>query len=310
MIVSIITPSFNQGQFIEDTIKSVLEQKGNFYIDYIIQDGGSNDETVKIIKKYENLLKKNCKIKKIKGLEFYIKRNKNFRFNNCLGISYRWESKKDNGQVDALKKGFRKAIGDIYAWLNSDDFYLNKNVLEKVALYFKKDKNLKILTADGIFTDKEGKKTGVHHVSRINFKELLYLDYHILQPSTFVKSEIHKNEYLDESYRVAFDCYYFIKLLSLGYEYKKTNDLFSAFRFYQENKTLGLANIGFKEQMRIAWHFSKNIFYFLISYIYRYFEKNFYPKYKNTLFFQKIFLRLQNFSYRIIINEKYEERTK
>lgn len=302
-IISVITPSFNQGQFIEDTIKSILIQKGDFYIDYIIQDGGSSDETIEIIKKYENLLKRNCTIKKIKGISFYIKKNKKFKFNNCLGISYRWESKKDKGQVDALKKGFNKAVGDIYCWLNSDDFYLNNKVLQTVINYFKKDKELKILTADGIFTDKNSEKTGVHHVSRINFKELLYLDYHILQPSTFVKSDIHKNEYLREDLKVAFDCFYFIKLLSLGYKYKKTKDLLSAFRFYEENKTLGMAKIAFFEQMKIAWYFSKNPFYFIISFIYRYFEKN--MKNKNLFFY-----KLRDFAYKLIINEDYEKRTR
>lgn len=302
-IISVVTPSFNQGQFIKDTIESVLKQKGNFYIDYIIQDGGSNDKSVEIIKKYEDLLKKNCNIKKIKGINFYIKKNKNFKFNQCLGISYRWESKKDKGQIDALRKGFDKAVGDIYCWLNSDDFYLNDKVFQKIIDYFKNDRDLKILTGDGIFTDKKGKKTGIHHVSRINFKELLYLDYHILQPSTFIKKEIHKNEYLKDEYKVAFDCFYFIKLLSLDYKYKKVNDLFSAFRFYQGNKTLRMAKIAFFDQMKIAWYFSKNLFYFIISFVYRYFEKN--MKNKNLFFY-----KLRDIAYKLIINEDYEKRTR
>ena len=87
--ISIITPSYNQGIFIEETILSVLDQ--NYpNLEYIIMDGGSTDNTVDIIKKYEDR------------------------------ITY-WISEKDNGQSDAINKGFHKSTGDILHWLNSDD---------------------------------------------------------------------------------------------------------------------------------------------------------------------------------------------
>ena len=81
----------NHGRFIEDTIKSVLNQEGDFYIDYIIMDGGSTDNSVEIIKKNEQLLKEG---------KWPIK---------CRGIEYRWASEKDRGQSDAINKGFRVA---------------------------------------------------------------------------------------------------------------------------------------------------------------------------------------------------------
>ena len=89
--ISIITPSFNQGKFIEKTIRSVLLQ--NYpNVEYLIFDGGSTDETIKIINKYSNW------------------------------ITY-WTSEKDNGQTDAINKGIAKCSGTIFNWLNSDDFY-------------------------------------------------------------------------------------------------------------------------------------------------------------------------------------------
>jgi glycosyltransferase involved in cell wall biosynthesis len=95
--ISIVTPSYNQGEFLEETILSVLGQ--NYpNLEYIIIDGGSTDNSIDIIKKYENQL------------------------------SY-WESNKDNGVYDAVQKGFAKSTGEIMAWINSDDMYHPKSFL-------------------------------------------------------------------------------------------------------------------------------------------------------------------------------------
>ena len=103
--ISLVTPSFNQGQYIEETIKSVLGQKYP-NLEYLVEDGGSTDGTLRIFKKYT------------KGI--------------------RWTSQKDKGQSDALNHGFRKTTGEIVAYLNSDD-YLLPHALAKVAVFFRKN---------------------------------------------------------------------------------------------------------------------------------------------------------------------------
>jgi glycosyltransferase involved in cell wall biosynthesis len=300
-IISVITPSYNQGLFIEETIQSVLMQTGNFFIDYIIMDGGSTDRTAEIIKNYEDLLTRNCKLLENDGLKYYVKMNQDFPWNNCLGISYRWKSEKDKGQVDALKKGFSLAKGHIYCWLNSDDIYLNNNVYQKVSDYFDQSPELQLLTADGTFITKDGEKIGIHHVEHIQFKELLYLDYHILQPSTFFHKDIYNENNLNEKYICAFDADFFIHMLFDGVTYKKVNDRLGAFRFYHDNKTLGLSKKRWVEQRKIAWSYSKNIFYLLISIIYRYYEIVLKPRYSGKRkTFDRFFILLKKISYKII----------
>ena len=121
--ISIITPSYNQSNFLEETILSVINQNYK-NIEYIIIDGQSTDNSVKIIKKYE------------KHLTF-------------------WVSEKDDGQSDAIHKGFRKATGDILCWLNSDDFFV-QGALNNVARHFEKNSKSDILIGDGMYANKKG----------------------------------------------------------------------------------------------------------------------------------------------------------
>ena len=123
--ISIVTPSYNQGQFIEETIRSVLLQ-GYPNLEYIIIDGGSKDNSVELIKKYESWL------------------------------AY-WTSEKDRGQTHAINKGFKRVTGVIFAWLNSDDVYL-PGALHRVANEFQAHKELVMLAGECINVDISGRE--------------------------------------------------------------------------------------------------------------------------------------------------------
>lgn len=155
--ISIITPSFNQGQFIEATIRSILLQNYT-NLEYIIIDGGSTDETVSIIKKYEKW------------------------------ISY-WVSETDNGQSDAINKGLAIATGDVFNWINSDDM-LAPNALETIGCFFQSNPEAHIFIGKINNMDIDGQFTGS---SQMGFEadsiEKTMLMGSITQPSLFYRLE-------------------------------------------------------------------------------------------------------------------------
>jgi glycosyltransferase involved in cell wall biosynthesis len=162
--ISIVTPSFNQGQFIEETIRSVIFQ-GYPNLEYFIIDGGSTDNTVEIIKKYEDK------------------------------ITY-WVSEKDNGQTHAINKGFSKATGEIVAYLNSDDIYM-PYTLRLVAEIFTKFKNVQWLTGFKTHLNNGYVISPDLNATALYDKKLFRKGLHILpilgwnqQPSTFWTHEL------------------------------------------------------------------------------------------------------------------------
>jgi glycosyltransferase involved in cell wall biosynthesis len=156
--ISIITPSFNQGQFIEETIRSVLLQ--NYpNLEYIIIDGGSTDNSLEIINKYSDFI-------------------------------HYWVSEKDNGQADAINKGLKHATGDVFNWLNSDDFYL-PNALFTVGNAFK-NKELNVFCAQLFIETKEGNRSHFKGSFLENTIEKTITSRYFCQPPTFFRLSIVK----------------------------------------------------------------------------------------------------------------------
>lgn len=215
---SIITPSYNQGRFIEETIQSVLSQEGDFYIDYIIMDGGSTDNSVEIIKKYEQLLKEG---------KWPIK---------CRGIECRWASEKDRGQSDAINKGFKMARGEIIAWLNSDDTYM-PGAVGKVVDFFNSHSCVGMVYGKTYYIDETSDVIGKYPTEPFDYERLAQFTF-ITQSSTFIKKENYFNVgglNLDLHYAMDYDLW--IRIAKIRkVEYLPT--FLSTYRLHKESKTV------------------------------------------------------------------------
>src|SRR5262245_18148527 len=154
--ISVVTPSYNQGRFVEQTIRSVLNQ--NYpNLEYIIIDGASQDESPEIIKKYE------C------DLAF-------------------WVSEKDAGAADAIRKGFKVATGSILAYLNSDDLYL-PGALRTIASTFNEGQT-DVAYGNTYWVDTEGKRIGERRQTPFVPTGYLYGGFDLQQPATFWSRQI------------------------------------------------------------------------------------------------------------------------
>ena len=204
-LVSIVTPSFNQKEFIRNTIESVLSQDYD-NIEYIVVDGGSKDGTLDIFKEYEDSLK-------------YI-------------------SEKDNGQSDAINKGFRMAKGSIVAWLNSDDVY-EPGCVSRAVTEFEKNNNLALVYGEGYIIDREGNRLKRFEATQeFDYWKLINFWDYIMQPATFFSAKkLLEAGYLDISLNWCMDWDLWIRLASVG-EVKYVNEFFADSREYGDTKTM------------------------------------------------------------------------
>lgn len=244
MKISIITPSYNQVQFIGKTIESILSQQYP-NIEYIIMDGGSTDGTQEILKQYE------VKIKKLQ------------RSKNCNVRSFHWVSENDKGQVDAINKGLRMATGDIVTYINSDDYY-TLGAIQNVMRIFRNRRNVDWITGDCIIVDENGHS--IQNSIRIYKKFLrhfllrtaLFIVNPIAQPSTFWRKEmIVKAGYFDEELRYAFDYDFWIRLMKHSLPFV-SNNVFSCFRIHKASKGGKEYVRQFAEEQRVAKRYTSN----------------------------------------------------
>ncbi|MBN2378074.1 MAG: glycosyltransferase [Sedimentisphaerales bacterium] len=223
--ISIITPSYNQGVFLEQTIRSVLEQDYP-NLEYIIIDGDSTDTSVDIIKKYDDKL------------------------------AY-WVSEKDNGQTDAINKGFKRSTGEIVAWLNSDDVYC-PGTLQAVADAFLADPNLDFVFGNKLAVDENEITFRDDRHTRFSFAALILQGSILSQCASFWKRKLfEKHGYLDESLRFCMDYEFFCRI---G-QHIKTRHIrknFAKFRWHSDSKSSTIQDVRLDEHNMIKNRYLKS----------------------------------------------------
>jgi len=201
--ISVVTPSYNQGRFIEECFRSVIDQQYP-KLEYIVIDGGSTDETVDIIRKYEQ----------------------HFDF---------WVSEKDKGQSDAINRGLKRATGDIICWLNSDDYFL-PNSLMQVAKAWQQSEDKSRFWCIGHAYEKI-EETGEMQPHPPDFDcstARLAWGHRICQPAVFWSRDIE--QYLDESLHYSLDWELWIRISQMT-RAVFLDDYLAVSRMYGETKT-------------------------------------------------------------------------
>ena len=219
-LVSIITPSFNQARYLEQTIQSVLGQD-YACVEYLLVDGASTDGSLEIIRRYAD----------------------QFEW---------WVSEPDTGQAEAINKGLRRAQGEIVAWLNSDDVYM-PGAIEKAVAVFEEQPDLGLVFGDVLAIDADGQAINQLRYGDWSLSDLMAFRV-IGQPSVFMRrSVLEQAGYLDLSYHYLLDHQLWLRMAQLG-EMRYLPEMLSAARFHAESKNVALANKFGEEAFRIlAW---------------------------------------------------------
>ncbi len=250
--ISIVMPSYNQAKFIEKSILSILNQ------DYpntelIIIDGGSKDGSTDIIKKYEDKINL-------------------------------WISEKDQGQSDALNKGFKYCTGEIYGWLNSDDIYL-PNAFKNALSVLEKNVNKKIVFGDWLSINDQDNIIEHNHAFNFNLNHFKYEGFHLNAQSMFWRKSVHNNF---SGFQVnLYNCMDYQMILEFGINegensFIRVPKALGAFRRYIGQKSAGMIPNVQKEQILISEKYQYQDKYKLIGKL-----KRFYFRLRRAVWYYK-----------------------
>jgi glycosyltransferase involved in cell wall biosynthesis len=205
MKVSVVTPSYNQGEFIRRTLESVATQTGA-ELEHVVCDGGSTDDTVEVLKSF--------------------------------GRGVRWVSERDKGQTDAVNKGIRASDGEIIGWLNSDDIYY-PGAIARIVAVFDSDPDVDVVYGMADHIDRsdhafEAYPTEPWNVARLRDTCI------ICQPAAFFRRRvIAQHGLLDENLNFCMDYEFWLRLAKSGVRFAYLEQKLAGSRLYAENKTLG-----------------------------------------------------------------------
>ena len=232
-LISIVTPSFNQVLYLEKTIRSVL---GQDYprIEYIIVDGGSKDGSVDIIKKYADKLAW-------------------------------WISETDEGQTDAINKGFRRATGQILAWLNSDDTY-EPGAVSAAVNYLQAYPDVGMVYADCNFIDGQDRVIGKFGAVQTDYKRLRQGYVHIPQQTMFFRADLWREVGpLDPSFYFAMDYDLWVRIASRAEIKYLQGQTFANFRIHTSGKTIAADDRCWPEMLRVHYRDGGSFFSVIVA---------------------------------------------
>jgi glycosyltransferase involved in cell wall biosynthesis len=219
LTISVVTPSYNQAPFLEQTIRSVLDQEG-VEVEHIVMDGGSRDGSADIIKRYED------------RLAF-------------------WRSEPDDGQADAVFQGFERAKGNILAYLNSDDYYM-PGALAHVARLFARRPEAELLIGGCSTVDARGDEVYRDYGFPYTFEGLLHWGCRFSQPASFWRrSAFFDVGGFDRSLRFCFDYDMYLRLTRRR-PAMATSRILAAFRVHPQSKTSTIQEVK-QEEDRLVW---------------------------------------------------------
>jgi glycosyltransferase involved in cell wall biosynthesis len=230
--ISLVTPSLNQGKFIEETIQSVLSQ--NYpNLEYLVMDGGSSDNTVTILKRYSTQLK--------------------------------WVSEKDDGQTDAINKGLRMASGDILAYLNADDLLLPGTLLRVAQLFMEHPKAMWLTGQCRIIdeSNREIRKLITMYKNmwlRLRHPSILLITDYISQPATFWRASVVNDVGdMDNSLHYTMDYDYWLRLYS-KYPPLFVPEYLAAFKIHPQSKTTstGHKDVFVEEELSVIQRYTNS----------------------------------------------------
>ncbi|MGB8980836.1 MAG: glycosyltransferase family 2 protein [Anaerolineales bacterium] len=232
MLISIVTPSYNQADYLEETIRSVLAQDYPD-IEYLIVDGGSTDGTLDIIKKYENRLAW-------------------------------WVSEKDKGQTDAINKGFGRAKGEVLAWINSDDTY-EPGAVRAAVEYLRAHPEVGMVYGDCNFINESGRVIGKFNAAQTSYRLLRQGYAHIPQQTMFFRTELWRQVGpLDPSFYFAMD-YDLWTRLAARTEIKYVPQTWANFRLHTSGKTLLADDRCWPEMLKVHYRDGGSFFSVIVA---------------------------------------------
>jgi len=220
-VVSVITPSYQQGEFLEATIQSVVQQEGSFYLEYLVIDGGSTDNSVQIIKRYDFLLRSGLLPVK------------------CAGVKFIWVSERDRGQANALNKGLVRSTGTIIGWVNSDDILL-PGAIQKVVEAFYLFPDVDVFYGDVWVLDKNGafffRRKGRPRLLLRHFLQ----DNQLVQPEVFFRRRVVENiGFFDECFHYSMDYEFWVRALCKNTRFRYIPFSLAGFRVRDDAKSSG-----------------------------------------------------------------------